>query len=940
MKHSTVFKMYKFLIVFFLFAFITACTETTDSQATTAATTVATTVATTNTTTATTTSSTTTSTTTEHLTYNLLDDGVKWSNPVYVYAQENGSNPLEHVEYDKGANTYPVLSKDITFDTSEYQKLVLSIKGQYYIQMNIISKENESSNEVKQSLIFELDNQFTYYEIDLNFDGYTIYKDHIIRIEWIVAPGKTTLYGDFAINNLTFDNSDMTIDTYTNDFPDPIINVDDGGLEAFSFNQHWYEAGYSFKITEESAYHTINYSVFPESNSFVRSGVSGDFSDYDYINFRFKGDVGTKLTVTIASSTLLETEVKPEYELTLDGEFQYATLYLDELSAATRNNIYEIRIYVEAESLIPVTGQFEIYLAEFSNVAMVEKPVSPLHEYPGDGQTFSFNSRWVTENSLVATFTEDDGDVTVTYEKQFLSSAIYSFVDGYLSDFDYINVRIVTEPYAEFLFKFDTRWSYRLDHQLTADENGVIEFTMSFGLHYFDEDIDNIEGFRIIPNVNQSDSSGEFTIEVAEFSNTPLVTYDVTDEISIDMWHQIGDVFTIDQVSNVISWDALEGYTTLYSRVFGPFVQSNEFVYKYVDFEAIVDSDVMIEFEVDGAKYLFTLTPSQTLYRIVLAAPNAGTADTWKFSEGFGFNLKIDTTTAGSIILSSLDFNNEAVAPSNVIDFNIPLLNFNGMTATSVVNGDAIDVTYTKTQANSLVYYLINSTVKAGSIASDYRFINFRITSSDTTEFLIELSGYSSMTHYVTLPDGSLDITIVLDSLLLPSQIDALQYLNITPMPNSLTATGSFSISIAEFSNVALVSYTPTTLLGVEDFHQVGTIFTINETTNSISWLAGTGYKSLMVRMNGSYADDTALTYQYLNVNATVTEATTIEFNIVGTKYVLELTPGVTTYQIDLTTPTSGNADLWKFDTGFNLLLTMDTTTGGEIILNSIELGN
>ena len=196
------------------------------------------------------------------------------------------------------------------------------------------------------------------------------------------------------------------------------------------------------------------------------------------------------------------------------------------------------------------------------------------------------------------------------------------------------------------------------------------------------------------------------------------------------------------------------------------------------------------------------------------------------------------------------------------------------------------------------------------------------------------------MTHYVTLTGGRIDLTMVLDSLMLPNQIDALQYINITPMPNSMTATGSFEVLTAAFSNEALVTYEADTSIMIDEFNEIGSVFTIDEQTKTISWLQGSGYKNLTHRMNGSYSDGSGLSYQYLNFEATVVVDTTIEFNIVGTRYSVVLTPDKTSYQVDLTMPTSGTADLWKFKTGFNLGLTIDTSVAGQIVFGSMTLSN
>lgn len=592
---------------------------------------------------------------------NLISDGVKWMDPTFAYAQDNGDNPLAFVAYDKGNDSNPVLSKSISGTTEAYQKLVLSIKGQYYIQLNIISKKYEVSSETKQSFKIKLSDDYKYYEFDLADEDYSIFKDLIVRIEIIVTAGAKEHFGSFEVNQFALDESPMTIDSFKEDDASPEISLYETSATAFDFNQNWYGHNHLLAVSSMNSSEKINYSILPGPDVKVSSKVSGDFSDYNYINFRFKGDEGAKLQITIRTSYKEVDEVIPFVNLELNGQFQNATLYLDELSDLTKDAITEIQIYIEKDTFIPATGQFEILKAEFSNEATVGKFVDAINYYSGNQEDFSFNQLWYGENDLTATFSYESDEVTVTYDKQSATSSIYSKVEGRLSDFAYVNVEVTTEPYAEFLFQVTTRWPERLDHHLTADEFGKIEFTMSFGLHYFDIDIDGIEGIRITPDVNDAQSSGSFTIQVAEFSNTADTTYDVTDSIHISDWKEVGNVFSIDTQSQEISWVQGDGFETLYARVFGAFVQNNQFFYKYITFTVTVGQNTTIQFEVDTAIYELMLTPGQTVYQIDLGSPTSGTADFWKFTQGFNLYFHINTEQSGVINLVSSEFTNDLI---------------------------------------------------------------------------------------------------------------------------------------------------------------------------------------------------------------------------------------------------------------------------------------
>lgn len=451
----------------------------------------------------------------------------------------------------------------------------------------------------------------------------------------------------------------MTIDSFKE-----VTSTDDKSsyqttADTFDFNKYWFGPSQILSISESGVNQKIDYSILPGADIKISSVVEGDLSDFNYLNFRFRGDDQVKLEITIRTSYKEAEEVLPSVELVLNGQYQNATLYLDELSEQTKNSITEIQIYIEKDKLIPATGQFEILKAEFSLVPTVDKFVNEINSYSSNQEDFSFNQLWHAENNLTATFVEQDEQVVVTYDKENVSSSIYSNVEGRLSDFDYINIDITTDPNAEFLFQITTRWSYRLDHHLIADEDGNIQFTMAFGLHYFDVDIDGIEGFRIIPDVNEESSSGSFTINVAEFSNQADVNYDVTNAIEISDWREVGNIFTIDTQIQEISWSQDQGYKTLYTRIYGDFVQGNAFYYKYIDFTASVSQETSVQFEVDTAIYELTLTPGQTQYRIILDSPTSGTADFWKFSQGFNFYFHINTDQSGMMNISTLEFSNE-----------------------------------------------------------------------------------------------------------------------------------------------------------------------------------------------------------------------------------------------------------------------------------------
>ncbi|MCF7932006.1 MAG: fasciclin domain-containing protein [Acholeplasmataceae bacterium] len=556
-----------------------------------------------------------------------------------------------------------------------------------------------------------------------------------------------------------------------------------------------------------------------------------------------------------------------------------------------------------------------------------------------DRDLVDFNKGMLDFNGMSSNVSMVDGKTVVTgYQKTQFNSLLYFHItpeikgEKVLSDFDYINLIIESDDTDEFLIEIPSH--NPMMHVVTLDD-GRLELTMTLSALMLPDWIDAVQYFNITPMPNLSDANGSFEVLLAEFSNDPLVTYVPQTTIAVDQWKELGANFEIDSLTNTISWAEGSGYKSLFTRMYGAYTTDDVITNRFMAFDATVDSLVMIEFDINGARYALELTPDTVTYEIDLMSPTFGNADLWKFSTGFNLYLKIDTTTAGSIILENVELSSEqTIIPeeADIIDFNLNLFGFNGMTAQVNALETGLDVTdMTKTQYNSLLYYDITADVKAGKTASDYPYINFVIESADVSEFLIEISGQQAMTHYVRLDGDRLELTMVLSDLLLPSMIDQIRYINLTPMPNDASFSGSFVVLTAEFAKDPLVTYQAQTLISPSDFNEIGSVFTIDSGTNTISWNQGSGFKSLMVRMQGTYVDDSGLIYPYLVFDATVTADLDIEFDIVGTRYGVTLTPGTTHYVIDLGIPTFGNADLWKFSTGFNLILKIDTTLSGSV---------
>ncbi len=586
----------------------------------------------------------------------LLHGDRTWEDVTYVYALSQGDNPLAMVEYDKGSVKEPLLRLELDQDLNIYQKLVLEVAGVHHIVLRIQSGPDQNIR--TSDIVFRLKDAQTTFEIDLNDERHDIDLGHVRTISWVATPSFDQHRGWFSVTMMQLSIDDLQGEGYINTDRPIDVARDDGQMEAFSFNHVWHDDGYQFGIDDDNNQTVIDYSTLPGRDATLFAHVSDQRTSFDHVNLTVRGDTGTVLLLSLSTDPMLSGIPMPSYELILNGETQAMTLFLEDLPSDAKSTISDIRLTVNPDTAIAKTGSFVIMFAGFENQARADRPEETVNRYKGDGMPFDFNDLWTSENGMDATFTKQDNGVLVAYEKAFTTSAITSRIEGRFSDFDHINISIEATPNTEFLFQFNTNWAYRADHHLRTDDEGHLTVTISFGLLFFDRDLDAIDLFRITPAVGQADSEGTFLIKVAQFSSTALVTYDVTETVAFDDWMQIGDTLMLDRELTSIAWDTDDEEGTLYTRVFGDFVQNNTFYYRWFRFEATVDQQVVITFEVDLAFYEILLTPGVTSYAFAFDTPTSGIASTWKFTKGFNLYMHIDTTQPGSITIADVRLTN------------------------------------------------------------------------------------------------------------------------------------------------------------------------------------------------------------------------------------------------------------------------------------------
>lgn len=926
-------KRFGFITMLILLVVLAGCTTTTELSTSNNTTTNQTT-ATTTTTHITTNPPTTSTTTVPPITQIALHTRDDWKDVNYVYSLSRVAHPLSEVVYNKFAAFEPRLTLDIsTYDLTTFQKLVIAVSGDYNLKIILHSKDSLGV-ETTESGIIILTNEIMIYEFDLSGQSRAMFRSGLYQISLVVTPFANRHFGTFHIQSLTFEQSPLTKTAVNAPVEVPSTQIYNGTDESFAFNQGWVNTDYVYLIQEEETGVSVRYSKLSgQANSYIETKINGVFAAFPFINFTFQGLEGRTIKFIADPKIKQVGDHALEAVVTLTGELQHATLYLDSLSQAAINSIDSIRIVAEPGSMSVAVGSFHLTHAAFEQTALAPRPQEVISRYLGGGNSFSFNQYWQGFNGLsLLTSNELDGSLRVDYQKVASQGLLFTQVQGAFSDFNFLNFEIQANPNEEFILSFNNLYSYRSNQHVKADSQGRIRVTMVLGDLYFASDKNAIDMIRIQPNPNTETMTSFFIIKKAEFSNTPLVSYTPKTTIDFADWRQVGNIFNLDTQTKTISWNALEGVHRVTARMDGNYtISGSQYLYPVMEVEISTTTEKNITFEIDGARYQLLVSPSKTKYEIFFASPTSGNADYWKFSSGFNLWLNLDTTVEGSISIQSIVL--KAFTPIVADTLNLiekPFLPFNGLTMNaSVVSGKAVVNSFTKTAFNSLVYFHITNL--GGIVLSDFDYLNLIIESDNVSEFLIELSGRGVMMHYVTLKDGRIELTMTLSSLLLPSSLNTLQYINITPMPNSNSATGSFSIVKAEFSTVPMIEYDSKTQVTVTDWKELATNFTVNPSTNQITWNAQSGSKSLFTRMYGDYSN-----LKKMTLNISVLQEVVIEFEIIGARYRVTAIPGQSVYVIDLRTPTSGNADPWKFDTGFNLVMWITTTVGGSITFNQL----
>lgn len=574
-----------------------------------------------------------------------------WLNPQGYYGLSTNENNLSNVNYQKASNALDGITKNLeSYDLSNYTRLVISAKG----DTNIMIELTDSSNTTIKGYTM-LTSTDTTYQIDISGATNSNLRKNIKSIKLIAAPFSTNVDGSLQISKLQFDKENIASSGVINYTPVSAITntyTSQTPIVDFNINSNWYSAEYAYNVTTESNVSKVEYTKLKgQSYASLTSKVSGKFSDFDFINFTVKGTAGKKIMFKVDPTVKNGGDLALEHILELDGTEQNFTLFIDELSAAARDSISLVMIFIEPGSIDAVSGNFEIIDARFSNV-QAENTIRP--EYPVNryitGDTFSINKYWAGKNTLSTfTTTNETNGIKIDYQKNDEWGTVATNIAGDLSAFNYFNIHLTGGKKDEkVLVKVSNNGGLNLEKTFTFDENGVIKDCLDLRSATA-ENRAKISWAGFIPAPQNANYKSSFVVETAEFSKKAINSITM---LPLDDYQQSSENFyTVNHTDNKISWTG----TNTANALIGFNVRGDSYKYMGVNIELTVTEAVNVDFKIDNALYSVSLVPETTIYYINFTNNDGGSPlniDVLKTD--FALNMIVKSDKDGSIVVKSI----------------------------------------------------------------------------------------------------------------------------------------------------------------------------------------------------------------------------------------------------------------------------------------------
>ena len=282
------------------------------------------------------------------------------------------------------------------------------------------------------------------------------------------------------------------------------VNKYSGNKEDFHFNKYWTDmSGGLYTISEDNDNTNVGYKKeLGNEWGYMSTSIDGNFSDFNYITLKVKGEKGKKLFLKLEENAV---ELKGKF-FTLNGKEQLLMLDISDIENRNKlDSLKQVMLFASPGEI--EEGNFSIMDAWFS----VESPV--VNKYMGDKKDFHFNKYWEDIFNHGIAIDEENEVTTMTFTKPEGNNWVLAStaVEGKLSDFNYVTLKVKGEVGHKFLLKLekdDNVYGEKLV-ELSGEEEVVI-----VQLNKNDVDgLDSLKEVRVFPNAGEA---GDGKLEVLD----------------------------------------------------------------------------------------------------------------------------------------------------------------------------------------------------------------------------------------------------------------------------------------------------------------------------------------------------------------------------------------------------------------------------------------
>ena len=359
--------------------------------------------------------------------YNALANWTDGGDEVYTITEN--TDLVLAFSYAKGdkPNAY-VTSPVITKDLSNYKTLVISLEGAGSVMIELVAQDGTS---IKVSLNVPAYTG-TY---QWNLINETDILDNLSTIRITGAPGKESSIGNVNITSLLFKQevaTDYIIQTDYNDIVE-LVHEYNGEAGDWHFNSKWHlgaeEEIYTIQEEETKTVVNVEKSVGGEW-AYVMTRIKGDFSDFNYVVVKVKGEADKKI--------LLKIRDNPQAEQLFTFTGQEQTIYYD-FSGWTDNEkkaLDRVMLFVlpGASSGTTSLDILDIYLTDSYETGIVK------NEYNGVDEEFSISHYYDNGDKVYDVSTSGEDSIISYVKTENTYPVLISHIVGDVSHFDYLEV--------------------------------------------------------------------------------------------------------------------------------------------------------------------------------------------------------------------------------------------------------------------------------------------------------------------------------------------------------------------------------------------------------------------------------------------------------------------------------------------------------------------